>query len=93
MTFTGVAGATFDSPLYVLDPRAGQLCRGCTPVPVRPKTFAVLQYLAERPGALVTKQALLDAVWSDVEVSEDVVRISVGELRATFGDTRKAPAS
>jgi DNA-binding winged helix-turn-helix (wHTH) protein len=78
-------------PPYRLDLRAGQLYRDGTPVRVRPKTFAVLQHLAERPGELATKQALLDAVWGDVAVSEDVVRLSVGELREILGDTRAAP--
>jgi DNA-binding winged helix-turn-helix (wHTH) protein len=78
-------------PPYRLDLLAGQLCRGSTPVRVRPKTFAVLQHLAERPGELVTKRALLDAVWGDVAVSEDVVRLSVGELRVILGDARATP--
>jgi DNA-binding winged helix-turn-helix (wHTH) protein/tetratricopeptide (TPR) repeat protein len=75
---------------FRLDLRAGQLRRDAIPVRLRPKTFAVLEYLVERPGELVTKQALLDAVWGDVAVSEDVVRLSVGELRAALGDERVA---
>src|SRR4029453_1235120 len=54
-------------------------------VALRPKTFAVLVHLAERPCELVTKQALLDAVWGDVAVTEDVVRQSIGELRRRSG--------
>lgn len=76
---------------FRLDLRAGQLCRDGTPVKLRPKTFAVLEHQAQRPGELVTKQALLDAVWGDVVVSEDVVRLSVGELRVALGDERAAP--
>ena len=76
---------------FQLDLRAGQLCRDGVPVPLRPKTFAVLEHLVQRPGELVTKQALLDAVWGDVAVSEDVVRLSVGELRTALGDERAAP--
>jgi DNA-binding winged helix-turn-helix (wHTH) protein len=83
--------AVIDFPPFQLDLRAGQLCRDGVPVPLRPKTFAVLRSLAERAGELVTKQALLDAVWSDLAVSEDVVRLSVGELRAALGDERAAP--
>jgi DNA-binding winged helix-turn-helix (wHTH) protein len=80
-----------DFPPFRLDLRAGQLRHDAAPVPLRPKTFAVLQHLAERPGELVTKDALLAAVWSDLAVSEDVVRLSVGELRAALGDLRAAP--
>jgi len=58
---------------FDLDLRAGQLRRSGTLVALRPKTFSVLVHLAEHPGELVTKQALLDAVWGDVAVTEDVV--------------------
>src|SRR5262245_66663278 len=60
---------TFGS--FRLDARAGRLMRGSDPVALRPKTWSVLQYLAERPGVLVTKNELLDAVWGDVAVTED----------------------
>jgi len=38
------------------------LWRGGRRIALRPKDYAVLQYLAERPEQLVTKTALLDAV-------------------------------
>lgn len=86
-----IAPAIIDFEPFRLDLRAGQLtCDGIS-VPLRPKTFAVLQYLAERPGELLTKRVLLDAVWGGLAVSEDVVRLSVGELRAVFGDQRTTP--
>src|SRR5215813_4807032 len=78
-------------PPFQLDLRAGVLRRATTAVALRPKTFAVLQYLAEHPGDLVTKQALLDAVWGDVAVTEDVVRLSIRELRIALDDDRTAP--
>ena len=52
-------------PPFALDLRAGSLLRDGAAVNVRPKTFAVLEYLAEHPGELVTKRALLDAIWGD----------------------------
>jgi predicted ATPase/DNA-binding winged helix-turn-helix (wHTH) protein len=61
------------------------------PVPLRPKTWSVLRYLAERPGALVTKSELMNAVWSDVSVTESVMNKSIGELRAAFHDASKRP--
>ncbi|MFN8640500.1 MAG: winged helix-turn-helix domain-containing protein [Candidatus Binatia bacterium] len=54
-----------------LDLRRGQLLRGKQPVRLRPKTWSVLLYLAERPGILVSKEALLDALWPDVAVTEE----------------------
>src|SRR5262245_41526257 len=53
---------------FRLDLRAGLLRRGTEPVPLRPKTWSVLRYLADRPGVLVSKRELLDAVWADAVV-------------------------
>jgi len=86
-----VPSTTIDFPPFQLDLRAGQLTRDGTPIPLRPKSFAVLRHLAERPGELLTKQQLLDAVWGDVAITEDVVRLSAGEVRAALGDDRAAP--
>jgi DNA-binding winged helix-turn-helix (wHTH) protein len=83
------ASITFSS--FSLDLRAGRLTRGGETVPLRPKTWAVLQYLVERPGALVTKDALLEALWPDVSVSEDTLNKSIGELRVALGDEVKNP--
>ena len=76
---------------FRLDARAGQLFRLDTPVYLRPKTFAVLQYMATHAGDLVSKDDLLATVWGHSAVSEDVVRISMRELRAALGDDRGAP--
>ncbi len=76
---------------FRLDLHAGRLLRGNEPIPLRPKTWAVLQHLAERPGMLVTKSDLLDAVWPDLAVTESVLSKSIGELRVALGDSFKAP--
>ena len=49
---------------YRLDPAEAQLCHGAQTIDLRPKTYAVLAYLAARPGHLVTKHELLDAIWA-----------------------------
>jgi DNA-binding winged helix-turn-helix (wHTH) protein len=68
-------------PPYRLDPRAGRLWHGDRPVELRPKAWALLRYLAERSGALVTKEELHAAVWGDVVVSDDTLTQTLGELR------------
>lgn len=78
-------------PPFELDLAAGRLTRGERPVALRPKTFAVLCYLVSRPGELVTKEALLDAVWGDVVVTEDVARVSIRELRRALDDDPEHP--
>jgi tetratricopeptide (TPR) repeat protein len=65
--------------------------RGSQVIPLRPKTWSVLLYLAERPGALVTKDELFDALWPDVAVTPDTLNKSIGELRAALGDDSHVP--
>jgi DNA-binding winged helix-turn-helix (wHTH) protein/tetratricopeptide (TPR) repeat protein len=84
-------GHALHFPPFRLDLVAGQLFRGDEPVALRPKTFSTLCHLAERPGALVTKDELLAAVWPGVAVTEDMPRLSVRELRRALGDDPAAP--
>src|SRR5690606_18378956 len=71
----------------VLDLERGTLTRGGGVVPVRAKTFALLVHLAERRGAVVSKDELLAAVWPGVIVSEDSLTQCVRDLRRALGDT------
>ncbi|HMB91392.1 MAG TPA: winged helix-turn-helix domain-containing protein, partial [Rhodothermales bacterium] len=59
---------------------------------VEPKIMQVLVYLAERAGDVVSRAEILDAVWSDVVVGEEVVSRSISELRKVFGDNPRSPA-
>ena len=76
---------------YALDAANAQLWRGGQVVPLRAKAFTLLHYLAERPGRLVTKADLLDAVWPDTAVSEWVLTTTVRELRDALGDDARHP--
>lgn len=78
-------------PPFLLDRRAGSLQRDSEAVHLRPRTWAVLCHLAERPGRLVTKDELLDAVWADAVVTEGTLTNSIRELRAALGDDAREP--
>src|SRR5215475_15846847 len=67
------------------------LWRGTDQISLSPKAFSVLAYLAERPGRLVTKQELLDAVWPDIHVTEGVLKRAVLEIRKALGDPVEEP--
>jgi len=58
---------------------------------LRPKTFALLRYLAEHPGQLLTKAALLEALWPETTVSEVVLSVCIRELRQALGDDARIP--
>jgi hypothetical protein len=49
-------------PPFRLDPINERLMRDQEVIPLRPKSFAVLRYLAERPDELVRKEELIEAV-------------------------------
>jgi TolB-like protein/DNA-binding winged helix-turn-helix (wHTH) protein len=58
------------------------------PIALKPKVFATLLYLVERPGELVAKEALLEAVWPHVVVEENNLNKAISTLRQVFGETR-----
>jgi predicted ATPase/DNA-binding winged helix-turn-helix (wHTH) protein len=76
---------------FRLDLVNAMLWRAEQPVTLRPKTFEVLVYLVTHAGQLVTKEALLDAIWPETAVGEGVLKTSMNELRRTLGETAKAP--
>jgi DNA-binding winged helix-turn-helix (wHTH) protein len=78
-------------PPFHLDRINPQLRRGEERVSLRRKTFEVLLYLVDHAGQLVTKAALLDAIWSEVTVSDSMPAICVAELRKALGDEAKTP--
>jgi DNA-binding winged helix-turn-helix (wHTH) protein/predicted ATPase len=67
------------------------LWRGSRAIPLRPKPFAVLKYLVERPGQLVVKQDLLDAIWPDTFVGDGVLKDCIRQLRDALNDDAGAP--
>ena len=78
-------------PPFRLDLVNQRLWRNAKEIPLRRKTFAVLRYLVEHPDQLVTKEALLDAVWAETCVSDIAPGVCVQELRRALGDDRKTP--
>ena len=67
------------------------LWKGTQAIKLRPKTFAVLEYLLDRPGQLVTKESLLEAVWRGTFVGDAVLKVAIGELREALADDPKSP--
>src|SRR5713226_1550990 len=76
---------------FRLDPANAQLWQDDKEISLRRKTYEVLRYLVDHPGQLVTKAALLDAVWAEVAVSDTMPAICVGELRKILGDEARMP--
>ena len=68
---------------FVLDLGRGSLHSGDREIPLRPKTWAVLRFLAENPDRLIPKEELLEAVWAGLIVTDDTLVQSIGELNWT----------
>ena len=56
-----------------------------------PKAFAVLKYLAENTNRLVTHQELMDTIWPDTFVQQEVLSGYIRDLRAALGDSPRDP--
>ncbi len=76
---------------FQLDEAEARLMCGEQPVALAPKPFAVLCVLARTPQMLVTKNALLDAVWGHRFVTESVLKTAISEVRGALGDDPKRP--
>jgi len=72
---------------FALDLDRGALLRAGAEVKLRPQSFAVLSYLVERHGRLVTKDELLDAIWGQTVVTDDSVIHCLIDIRKALGDT------
>src|SRR5262245_61613013 len=73
-----------------LDTRRQLLLRGDEDIRLRPRTYDVLVFLATHPGRLISKQELMDAVWSDVAVTDDSIVQCLMEIRRALGPAQDA---
>jgi predicted ATPase/DNA-binding winged helix-turn-helix (wHTH) protein len=68
------------------------LWRGARVIALRQKSFALLRYLAERPGQLVAKEEILRAIWPETRVSDIVLKVCIREVRQVLGDQSQSPS-
>ena len=76
---------------FHLDTTQARLWRGEQVIPLRRRPFAMLRYLAEHPGRLVTKAELRQHLWAGTHVTDTVLRVCLREIRAALGDVAEAP--
>lgn len=77
---------------WVVEPALNQLSAAGRTVKLEPKAMSVLAYLADRPGQVVSREALLSAVWPGVVVGDDSLTQVVIKLRKALGDVPEKPA-
>jgi len=76
---------------FRLDAAAGCLWRGDELVELSPKPMALLIHLVTHAGQVVSKEALLDAVWPETSVTEGVLKTNMGLIRQLLGETARTP--
>jgi TolB-like protein/Tfp pilus assembly protein PilF len=87
---TGQSGQrVFEFRDFRLIPEERLLLRNGEPVELRPKVFATLLFLVEHHGHLVPKTELMDEVWGDAFVEENVIAKSVCAIRQALGGDLK----
>lgn len=66
---------------FELDPAARQLRRGGAVIPLPPRQFDLLLLLVSRPGEVLSKDALVEAAWAGVAVTDNSVEQAISGLR------------
>ena len=78
---------------FCLDRRSGGLFRldstgSATPVTIGSRALDVLDLLLSRPGELLSKQAIMQAVWPGMVVEEKNLAVQIAALRRVLDDGR-----
>ncbi len=77
---------TYELGPFRLDTHSGLLLRGSEPVALGRRAVALLQALVERPGALVSKDALIEAAWPGQVVEDSNLPAQIAALRRALGE-------
>lgn len=72
-------------------PRENRIERNGETRPLEPKLMEVLAFLASRPGEVQLREEILDAVWPQTFVTEEVLNNAIWELRRALGDDARRP--
>jgi DNA-binding winged helix-turn-helix (wHTH) protein/TolB-like protein/cytochrome c-type biogenesis protein CcmH/NrfG len=75
-----------------VDGTLNELSRAGRTLRIEPKAMEVLMALADRPGEVVSREALLALVWPGMVVGDDALTQSIIKLRKALGDTARSPA-
>jgi TolB-like protein len=72
---------------YVLDLNRRELTRGSAAIAIGPRVFDLLIYLVQNRDRVVTRDELLDTVWSGRIVSESTLTSHINAVRKAIGDS------
>ena len=84
-------GGSFYFGPFQLDPEGAELRRGEDRIELRPKCFHLLLHLIHNRGKLLSKEALLEEIWSDVVVGHETLSRTITDIRQALGDDADHP--
>ena len=88
---TPLAPAAYRFGPFVVDRATYRVLHDSRVVEITPKLLDLLLHLLDNAGQLVTKEALLDALWPGANVTDSALAQAVSELRQILGDEAGDP--
>ena len=76
---------------WQLRPEENRIYNGDHYRDLQPRCMSLFQFLAERPGRVVSRQELMDSVWGGRIVGEDALNNCVKKLRHLLDDDPRNP--
>lgn len=76
---------------WLCEPQLNRVTCGETVCDLEPQVMDLLLVFAERPGAVLSKAEIIEAVWGKVIVNDDALSRTLWKLRKALGDDAKAP--
>src|SRR6185436_14460817 len=76
---------------WLVKPDQNSLTQPDKAVRIEPKLMSLLTYLSEHAGEALSKEQILQAVWEEKFISDEVLTVSIHELRKALGDDAKSP--
>lgn len=89
MTSAGRSTLNFDG--YHVPSDVDLLYRGAEVIALEPRAVRLLRYLLTHSDRVLTKQELLEEVWSDVFTADGVLKKAISQIRRAIGGNADAP--
>ncbi len=87
-----MSNTTIHIGAWRVDPTLNRISQGKRSVTLGPRIMDLLVALAQHPGEVVSREALLATVWEGVVVTEETLTVAVSDLRRALEDDPQSPA-
>ncbi len=88
---TNEGGRRFFIGAWLVEPDLNRVSKGAQSEKLEPMAMALLVFLAENRGQVVTRQQLHDEVWQQEFVSDSTVSSVITVVRRALGDDARNP--